>query len=178
MHPRLLPVFLFATCALPAAAAAPIYKWVDAGGITYYGDRAPAGVRAVTLAPEASRVSVYGTDPLLRAALAAEHERAVTDLRTGRRQRELEREWFARQYFAALAAAARPAPQPPCGTVFAVPSVGTPAPLAVPQIALVPGTTAGHVNSGGAIPGTSGSVVPAPSPPRAVPERGAVVRLH
>lgn len=173
---------LCAVAALPACAASPIYKWVDAGGITNYGDRAPVQGRARVLRPEESRVSVYTYDPLLRDALAAERERMVSDLRTARRQRDLEREWLARQYFAALRGSERNS----CcaSTAWTSPGVvfGAAPPQTVPQIQLPPGATAGNITgSSGYIPGTSAFAPPASANSHPVLERarsGVVLRVN
>jgi Domain of unknown function (DUF4124) len=182
MRARSGMALLLAWLALPACAAATIYRWVDARGITNYGDRPPAHVRVRVLDPGDSRVSVYSTDPLLREAIAAERERTVSDLRMARRQRDLEREWLARQYFAALRGVER---ESCCATTVWSPSpgvvFGAGAPLTVPQIQLPPGTIAGHVTGGGTIPGTS-AFAPAPTATsRPVLERargGVVLRVN
>jgi len=183
MRARLTMGMVFAAVVLPAWAASPIYKWVDARGITNYGDRPPAHARARALDPEDSRVSVYGYDPLLRDAVVAERERTVSDLRTARRQRDVERDWLARQYFAALRGSER---ESCCATTaWASPpgvAFGAGAPLTVPQIQIPPGTTAGQVTgSGGTIPGTSAFASPSTATSRPVLERargGVVLRVN
>lgn len=150
-------------CAYPASAA-QLYKWVDERGITNYSDQAPAKAASKQLVGE-GRVSVYTPDPLLVQAVQAERARAIHDLRTGRRARELQEDWLARQYFAsAHAYAADPcAGDPRCGAYapnaylpmggFLVSRRG---PRILPQIDLPPGTTAGNVNANtGYIPGYS-----------------------
>lgn len=144
-------------------AAAEIYKWVDERGVTHYSDQPPpAGAQRLAIAGD--RVSVYTPHPELRRAMEAERARAIEDIRTGRRSREIDNEWLARQYFAAL----RAQPADPCmgGACTApAPLAYVPAdgyagrgrtPRILPQITLTPGTIAGHVTAGtGYMPGYS-----------------------
>lgn len=150
-------------CAYPASAA-QLYKWVDERGITHYSDQPPpTSARRQSIGE--GRVSVYTPDPVLVQAVEAERARAISDLRTGRRARELQEDWLARQYFAsAHADAADPcAGDTRCGTyapnAYVSPGgylVSRRGPRILPQIDLPPGTTAGNVNGNtGYIPGYS-----------------------
>lgn len=150
-----------------AASATTLYKWVDERGVTHYSDQPPAASAKRQPIAE-NRVSVYTPDPQLLRAIEAERARALEDLRTGRRARELQAEWLARQYFAAL----RATPYDPCA---GDPQCGASLPFAyapaassyaarrglrvLPQIDLAPGTTAGNVTAGeGYMPGYSAFV--------------------
>lgn len=50
------------------AAAAQVYKWVDANGVTHYGNHPPAGV---TAQPVGDRMNVYRPDAPLDDAIGA-----------------------------------------------------------------------------------------------------------
>lgn len=176
---------LLAPC---AATATQLYKWVDQQGVTNYSDQPPA-VAVRQHGTIQNHVSVYTPDPLLKKAIAAEHARAIDDLRTGRRSREMQEDWLARQYLAA----ARPYPDYGCNassdphcagyTPYVYP-LGVPYlggrrfPRVLPQIVLPPGTTAGNVTGGtGYMPGTSafapGASMSAPASAMAAPAGGA-----
>jgi hypothetical protein len=149
-----------------SASAAQLYKWVDERGVTNYSDQAPAASVKKRGVIE-DRVSVYTPDPQLTQAMLAERARAIDDLRTGRRARDIQADWLARQYLAA----ARSYPVDPCAgsydpqctgytpyayTTGAYLARGRQDPRILPQITLTPGTTAGNVTgSTGYIPGNS-----------------------
>ena len=154
------------TLAAVPAYAAQLYKWVDERGVTNYSDQAPAGaVKRQDLGT--NRVSVYTPDAQLKEAIEAERARAINDLRTARRERQLHEEWLARQYLAAARSTSSYTVDP----CFGNPSCGAYSPYAyapvgrlvgsrgvriLPQINLTPGTTAGNVTAGsGYIPGNS-----------------------
>lgn len=186
MFPRTLCrlLCLFPAYSAPAVTAADaVYKWVDASGITNYSNVVPPSVKATRLGHGDSRVSFYTPDEQLAGAIAAERARAIDDLRSGRRARELEREWLARQHFAAL----RDSGPADCGACMQPGFAYAPGVVVgtqrghrnVPQIQLTPGVTAGHVTGNtGYIPGTSAFAPPAPSVPRVVTNSGVVVRLR
>ena len=59
--------FLLLACALPAAAFAGSYKWVDEKGVVNYSNAPPP--QAVKAKPVAERLSNYETDPQLKQAI-------------------------------------------------------------------------------------------------------------
>lgn len=159
------PVLCILLLAHPAFAT-QLYKWVDQRGITNYSDKPPAaGVKKPGVIE--NRVSVYTPDPQLAQAMQAERARAIDDLRTGRRARDIQADWLARQYLAA----ARAYPADPCAgsydpqctgympyayTTGGYLASGRHGPRILPQITLTPGTTAGTVTGNtGYIPGNS-----------------------
>lgn len=161
--------------------ATQLYKWVDERGVTNYSDQPPSATVKKQGVIE-NRVSVYTPDPLLVRAVEAERARAIEDLRTSRRARDLQADWLARQYLAAAyAQSADPcagSADPRCtgyaphGHVPAVFVASRRVPRILPQIDLAPGTTAGNVTAGAAfIPGHSASAPRvSSSAPRAVLE--------
>lgn len=150
----------------PVVAHAELYKWIDERGITNYSNQPPATAHAARKSRVVEdKVSVYTPDRTLTQAVEAARTRAVDDIRTGRRERQIEAEWLARQSLAsAQSQYVDPcAGDPGCSGYGMYPY----APLAsygshrgrlriLPQIALTPGTTAGNVTAGtGYIPGYS-----------------------
>ncbi len=93
-----LPAIVCATLLALPAGAADLYKWVDAKGVTNYSSEPPPGAArdAKKFTVLEDRVSVYTPDKQLQQAIEATRQRALEDLRTGRRERELEAEHLAR----------------------------------------------------------------------------------
>ena len=161
----LLASFVFA---VPTVAGAELYKWVDVQGVTNYSNQPPpAGARAGSkMRVVEDKVSVYTPDKTLTQAMEAARTRALDDIRTGRREQQIDAEWLARQYLAS----SQPKYEEPCssaadprcagyGTYSYAPPVnyGRGHRLRIPpQIQLTPGTTAGNVTgNSGFIPGHS-----------------------
>jgi len=174
--------------AMPVIAGAELYRWVDERGVTNYSNQPPAGAQAARkMRVVENKVSVYTPDRTLTQAVEAARMRAVDDIRTGRRERQIETEWLARQY----RASAQPDYVEPCSAAdprCAGYGMYPDAPPAVygaggygagrgrlrilPQIQLTPGATAGTVTgSTGFIPGSS-AFAPGQSMQR--PQRGAL----
>jgi hypothetical protein len=166
-------VTLLVTLAAALAAqslGAELYKWVDEHGVVTYSDRRPeAGAQ-----PVATRISVYTPDPgLLEAVEQARKERTKPRFEPERR---------------APPPPARPpqAPAPescfdPDCMAFSGYSHPYPPPVwfgahrrppRLVQTVLPAGTTAGHVNANGLIPGNTGSVNGVAPRPRAPVQRG------
>lgn len=110
-------MFILAAISAAPSAAAQVYKWVDANGVTNYSGEPPLDAGAAK-GPEivAERISVYPPDPGVLKAIEAGRqnvERALSD-RVGRLERELEAERQARQYAAAAEARASQAAYERC----------------------------------------------------------------
>lgn len=152
-------------CLSGPGAATQLYKWIDQHGVTNYSDQPPAATSVKQRGTIENRVSVYTPDAQLTRAMEAERARALDDLRTGRRSRDIHEEWLARQYFAAVARAnpdygCANAFDPRCASympfAYAPGFLASRRPRILPQIELTPGTTAGNVTgSTGFIPGYS-----------------------
>ena len=155
-----------------APASAQVYKWVDGGGVTNYGNQPPADPRAAKKVEIIEdRVSVYTPDKSLVQAIEADRQRSnqVLSQRVDDLERQLDTERRARQY----AAAAVQAPYDPClsgrsldcmgyyegyypygYTTVSHPRRHLPRKIVQPHIA--PGTIAGNVvGMNGFIPGNS-----------------------
>lgn len=69
-----LPLLIALLCAVPAAYAADVYKWTDAGGVVHYSDTEPAaasGVQLVHLNGTATSPPVGTAQPAGERAAAA-----------------------------------------------------------------------------------------------------------
>jgi hypothetical protein len=161
-----------AACVAPAAAT--MYKWVDDRGVTNYSNVPPPDVAAREGAVVSGAVSVYTPDPALKRATDALRARMLNDLATGRREREAQSDWLARQYLSAM----QPTYADPCaenpaacsgyppayGYGYGIPSYARRGGVRIlPQIQLTPGVTAGNVTgNAGYIPGNSAFAPPSP----------------
>ena len=87
-----------------APASAQVYKWVDGGGVTNYGNQPPADPKAAKKVEIIEdRVSVYTPDKSLVQAIEADRQRSNQALsqRVDDLERQLDAERRARQYAAA-----------------------------------------------------------------------------
>lgn len=173
----IVPAIFCAMLFVLPASATDLYKWVDAHGVTNYSSELPPGAKgAKKFAAAENRVSVYTPDKQLLQAMEASRQRALEDLRTGRRERELEAEHLARLRSAAPTPAV-PSGYDPCldaanvdlcnNRVYNTFPYYAAAPVfagnrrfrPLPQINITPGTTAGNVvGMNGFIPGNSAFV--------------------
>jgi hypothetical protein len=163
-----MSVVLSALVVAAPVGAAQIYKWVDERGVTNYSNEPPPAQAAGRTRPIENRLSVYTPDPLLARAIEAERTRAIEDLKTGRRAKEIHEDWLVRQYLAA-GERHRFEPCPPgmdgrCPAygpetyvpVFAGSFPVRPEARKFARETLTPGVTAGHVTAGASfIPGHS-----------------------
>jgi hypothetical protein len=84
----ILFVMLVSTAALPLAAQADLYKWVDENGVVNYGDKPPGGAAKATKLDEAdSSLSVV---PGLSKEEIAFYREGLAQSRADRQQREIE----------------------------------------------------------------------------------------
>jgi len=83
----ILALVLVSTAALPLAARATLYKWVDEQGVVNYGDTPPAGAKKTTQLDEAtSSLSVF---PGLSKEELAQLNTRAEKARADRLEREL-----------------------------------------------------------------------------------------
>lgn len=85
-----VPLLTAALLLLAPPAGAEVYRWIDRDGIVNYGSEVPAGVDAVKLDGQASRISIIPGPPKTAATSAAALEQEALRARLWRLERELD----------------------------------------------------------------------------------------